>query len=552
MTTASPTEARLSGGHLLVKQLEAQGVKRVYGVPGESYLDVLDGLHDSSIETIVCRHEGGAGFMALAEGRLTEVPGVAMVTRGPGAANAFIAIHTAYQDATAMVLFVGLIPMYDRDRESFQEFDLRAWFGSTAKRVMILDDAARAAEYVRDAFHIASSGRPGPVVIGLPEDVIQHLTDAPVLEPRAKQRALPHEDDLAALNELLAKSERPLVVAGGDGWTQEASDRLAEWATSQALPVALDWRAYDAISHDAPCYAGWLGYGRADTLIERYKQADLLVFIGCNRSDVLSEGYREGFDATTVVISADTDLIAHSGRLDLHIHANPVGFASKLDALTSRTGADTTAMDEAHADDLRYRTPRPDGGEGVDLGATIGAIRDLIPADTVMTYGAGNATIWGHRFLPHRHANTLVGPRNGAMGLSVPAAVAASLAFPDRLAFAICGDGDFFMNAQELAVATRYGAKPLVLVVDNGIYGTIVEHQRRQYPGRPSGTGMTNPDLGAWMRSFGGFGETITETSELAGAFERALAFDGPRLIHIVTDPATMSPSTENTAEVSA
>ena len=203
-------------------------------------------------------------------------------------------------------------------------------------------------------------------------------------------------------------------------------------------------------------------------------------------------------------------------------------------------------MDEAHADDLRYRTPRPDGGEGVDLGAAIGAIRDLIPADTVMTYGAGNATIWGHRYLPHLHSNTLVGPRNGAMGLSVPAAVAASLTFPDRLAFAICGDGDFFMNAQELAVATRYGAKPLVLVVDNGIYGTIVEHQRRQYPGRPSGTGMTNPDLGAWMRAFGGFGETITETSELAGAFERALAFDGPRLIHIVTDPATMSPTTEN------
>ncbi|CAG7845434.1 Acetolactate synthase isozyme 2 large subunit [Pseudoclavibacter triregionum] len=544
--------ARRSGGHLLVAQLEAMGVERVYGVPGESYLDVLDGLHDSSIRTIVCRHEGGAGFMALAEGRLTGRPGVAMVTRGPGAANAFIAIHTAWQDATPMVLFVGLIPVADRDRESFQEFDLRAWFGSTAKRVMILDDPGRAAEYVRDAFHLASSGRPGPVVIGLPEDVIRRETANDVVAPRALPLAKPHPEELAELDGLLAKAERPLLVAGGDCWDEASAAALAAWAESHAVPVACDWRAYDAISHDSPAYVGWLGYGRASTLVDAYREADLLVFVGCARTDVASEGYKAGLETPTVVVGADPDLEAHAGRLDLHIHATPAGFAASLDALDGRRGADDARVRELRDAELRYREPRPDGGEHVDLGAAMPAVRDLLPEDAILCYGAGNATIWGHRYLPHRRARSVVGPRNGAMGLSVPAAVAASLCYPERLAVAICGDGDFLMNAQELAVATRYGASPLVFVVDNGIYGTIVEHQRREYPGRPSGTGMTNPDFGAWMRSFGGFGERIEATGDVAGAVERALAFDGPRLIHLVTDPATMSPSTDNSAAPAA
>lgn len=533
-----------SGGHLIVAELESLGVERVYSVPGESFLDVLDGLHGAAIRTVVCRQEGGAGFMALAEGRLTGRPGVAMVTRGPGAANAFIAVHTAYQDATPLVLFVGLVPVADRDRESFQEFDLRAWFGSTAKRVMILDDAARAAEYVRDAFHTASTGRPGPVVIGLPEDVIRRETTAPVVPARAPQLADPHPAGLAELDRLLGQAERPLVIAGGDCWDDDSAAALAGWAESQGLPVACDWRAYDALDHDSPAYAGWLGYGRSPELVERYREADLLVFLGCSRTDVPSDGYTAGLEATTAIVSTDPELLGHAGRIDLHLHASPAGFARACgEALRSRDGDDGARMRELHEAELRYREPSPTGGRWVDMGIAIEDIRKRLPDDVILTYGAGNATLWGHRFIAHRRARSVVGPRNGAMGLGVPAAVAAALCFPDRQVVAICGDGDFLMNAQEIAVCAATGAKPLFLVLDNGIYGTIVEHQRREYPGRPSGTEMANPDFGAWMRSFGGYGERLEDAAEVGTAMDRALAFDGPALLHLVTDPEKLAPN---------
>ncbi|WP_336653255.1 MULTISPECIES: thiamine pyrophosphate-dependent enzyme [unclassified Leucobacter] len=555
-----------SAGHLIVRTLEAHGVSRVYAVPGESYLDVLDGLHDSSIETVVCRHEGGAGFMALAEGRLTGRPGVAMVTRGPGAANAMIAIHTAWQDATPLVLFVGLVPVADREREAFQEFDLSGWFGSAAKRVMTIDDADRAGELVAEAMRIAAAGRPGPVVVGLPEDVLVHRTDAAPAAPVAAPRPEPSPAELAELVARIATAERPAIVAGGDGWHAGEGRALLGWAEAAGVPVFCDWRAYDAVPNTGGAWAGWLGYGRADAVAAGYADADLLVFVGCARSDVLSDGYALGFDAETVLVSLDPEAVQHAGRIDRQILAAPAEFSVALAAsdpvaargprgdLWMRGRAAAQQRFAAHRSDAAVAAGQP--GEvaeavaaGVDLGVAFGELDTRLDGRAILTFGAGNATIWAHRFVRHLDPASLVGARNGAMGLAVPAAVAASLAFPERRAVAVCGDGDFLMNGQEIATAIAHGGSPLVIVVDNGIYGTIVQHQEHHYPGRPSGTRMANPDFAAWMRSFGGHGELVERTEQFGAALDRALAAGGPALIHIRIDSRVMPPAS---AEIAA
>lgn len=539
-----------SAGHLIVRQLEAAGVKRIYAVPGESYLDVLDGLHDSTIDTVVTRHEGGAGYMALAEGRLTDLPGIAMVTRGPGAANAFIAVHTAYQDATPLVLFVGLIPVADRGRESFQEFDVQAWFGSTAKKVLVLDDAASAARIVDDAVHTARSGRPGPVVIGLPEDVLTAQVPAITVAPRPVAAPVPDGASLAALGGFLAAARRPLLVLGGEGWSQQASDALAAWATDRSIPVTTDFRAYDSVPHRAGCFVGSLGYGRSDALASRLDAADLLIFIGCVRSDVLSDGYRRGLDAVTVVVNADADLTAHFGRLDAQIIAAPAPFAAALsdpDAPELRTmdlDIDVEWLKTARRDYEDFRIPVPHEGTGVDLCAVMQVLEGAKDDDAVITFGAGNHAIWPARYLTHSTVHSLAGPRNGAMGMGIPAAVAASLAFPGRQVISVAGDGCFLMNGQELATAVGFGATFVVLVVDNGGYATIIEHQEAHYPGRPSGTALTNPDFAALARSYGAFGERIEATHEFGPAFRRALDSGLPAVLHLIQDPSTRAPKT--------
>ena len=354
-----------TAGHLIVAQLERAGIQRVYGVPGESFLDVLDGLHGSSIETVVTRHEGGAGFMALAEGRLTELPGVAMVTRGPGAANAFIAIHTAHQDATPMILFVGLIPVADRGRESFQEFDINAWFGSTAKKVVTLDDAASAARVVDDAIFTALSGRPGPVVIGLPEDVLVHAIESGTVEPRVRctdRTGSPGPG--RAWSSAWPQPRKPLIVVGGEGWDQESSEALAGWASRHGVPVLADFRAYDAVPHNSDAYAGYLGYARSDDNARRLDEADLLVFVGCVRADVLSDGYKRGLDAVTVVVNLDADLLGHFGRLDQHIPAHVASFSTALAATASAVQPAAGWLAEARADYEKFSTAQPDGGTG--------------------------------------------------------------------------------------------------------------------------------------------------------------------------------------------
>jgi acetolactate synthase-1/2/3 large subunit len=534
-----------SAGHLIVKTLEAHGVSRVYAVPGESYLDVLDGLHDAGIHTVVTRHEGGAGFMALAEGRLGSVPGIAMVTRGPGAANAMIAIHTAWQDATAMVLFVGLIPLADRGRDSFQEFSLEGWFSTTAKGVLVLDDEHQAGDLVARALRLASTGRPGPVVVGLPEDVLVRMTDSPVPAVHPLPEAAPGAAGLRTLATMLAAAQRPAIIVGGDGWDAGPSGALADFAVAAHVPVLADWRAYDAIDHDSPAYAGWLGYGRAERTVAALNDADLLVFIGCTRSDVLSEGYTSALDTPTIVISNDAELIGHAGRIDAHLVVSPAEFVAALPAGDSLRGSRGPAwMETLHTEQLAFAAPGPDGGTGVDLGIAFAALETALDDDRIITYGAGNATLWGHRYLSHHGPKSLVGPRNGAMGLSVPAAVAASIMHPGRHVVAVCGDGDFFMNAQELAVSFAHGGTPLIVVVDNGIFGTIVAHQQQHYPQRPSGTAMENPNFAQWIESFGGHGEFVENTADFAPALERALASGLPAVLHLKTDPSTMGPGT--------
>jgi acetolactate synthase-1/2/3 large subunit len=545
-------ERPLSAGHLIVAQLEREGVRRVYGVPGESFLDVLDGLHDSPISTVVTRHEGGAGFMALAEGRLTGLPGVAMVTRGPGAANAFIAVHTAYQDATPMLLFVGLVPVPDRGREAFQEFDLGGWFGSTAKKVVMLDDPTAAARVVAEGMHVARSGRPGPVVIGLPEDVLT-LPAGPSggVRPLAVPRPRAAEAELKELVRRFERARRPLVVVGGEGWTAESGQELMRWATRHSIPVLADFRAYDAVPHDldgAGAYVGSLGYGRGDHAARLLDEADLTVFLGAPRGDVLSDGYTRGLDSETVLVLPG-DAPGHCGRIDQFVSAHAPSFVLDLVTTPASPDADVTwfqAAGQAHA---RFTTPAPaptasEDDAYVDLTAVMGVLREELAPDAVITYGAGNHALWPARYLPHRTPASLVAPRNGAMGMGIPAAVAASLAFPGREVVSVAGDGCFLMNGQELATAVGHGAVFVALVVDNGCYATIREHQEGAYPGRPSGTRLTNPDFAAWARSYGAYGETVTSDRDFRETFRRARASGLPAVLHLIQDPAVRAPAT--------
>lgn len=539
-----------SAGHLIVEQLKAEGVKRVYSVPGESFLDVLDGLYDSNIENVVCRQEGGVGFMALAEGRLTGTPGIAMVTRGPGASNFFIAAHCAYQDATPLVCFIGLVPIGDRRRESFQEFSIDSWFGSTVKRVFTLESADQAAEIVAQAMHTARSGRPGPVVVGLPEDVLTHMTESPSVPPRPLAKAAPGRAALDEFATRLRDAKRPIILAGGDQFFGETGKKLADWALEQRIPVAGDWRNYDVVPNNHPAYIGWPGYGRRDSIVEAFAEADLFIGIGAVRADVMSEGYTNALDAQTVLISTDSGLLQHAGRVDQVIAVSPEQFATSLDELGDVRGdRDEERLRELRASQERFATEpdeRASGrGAGADVNRVFLELERQLPAERVLTYGAGNATIWAHRHITHDVPNSLVGSRNGAMGMAVPAAVAASLVFPERHAVAVCGDGDFLMNGQEVATLVAQGAKALFVVVDNGRYMTIVEHQQRHYPGRPSGTNMVNPDFVAWIESFGGRGARLDGSADedIAGTIAKLIQFDGPQLLHVVIDRETPSPS---------
>ncbi|WP_300345017.1 thiamine pyrophosphate-dependent enzyme [Nesterenkonia sp.] len=536
---------RKSAGHVIVDTLVAHGVERTYVVPGESYLDVLDGLYHSPIETIVCRHEGGAAYMAEADGKMSSVPGVAMVTRGPGAANAHVGLHTSWQDSTPMVLFVGLIPYEHRDREAFQEFDPHAWFDSGAKRVMVLDHAERASEIVAEAMFAANSGRPGPVVVGLPEDIIQQEIDAALHPPIPVATGGMTVNDWKALRDALQSADKPLFVTGGNDWTQEGARGLTQWLEEHHLPAAAEWRTEGTVPFGSPSYVGPIGYGRPKVTREMLEETDLLVFVGTVPGDVITDGFlvRQDWGKKNFLITIDPALRGRSGPVTYQIVSKPDAFVRdlvRIDLPAKPAWKEWTAR--LRAQQVEFSTPVatvPTEGRA-RMDTMMAQLADRLPEDAMCTFGAGEHTNWAHRYFPAKGYAAMISARNGSMGYSVPSAVAASLRYPSRRVVTIAGDGEFLMNGQELATAAQYGATPLVIVMDNQEYGTIRTHQERDYPGRISGTQLRNPDFALMAQAFGGFGVRVEQDSEIPGALNAALAAidDEGRfaLIHLIVE----------------
>ncbi|MGQ3093747.1 MAG: thiamine pyrophosphate-binding protein [Roseateles sp.] len=533
-------------GHKLVEALIAQGVDTAFGVPGESFLAVLDGFHEYAdrIRFIACRQEGGAAFMAEAQGKLTGRPGICFVTRGPGATNASIGLHTAFQDSTPMILFIGQVASDQRDREAFQEVDYRQMFGpgtlGMAKWVGEVHDPERLPEYVARAFHTAMQGRPGPVVLVLPEDMLTQPITAPVVAPARPAEAAPTPAALAELRERLAAAKKPLVIAGGGGWTPEATTALQRFAEAWQLPVGCAFRFQDLFDNAHPNYAGDVGIGINPKLAVRVKEADLILAIGPRLGEMTTGGYtllqapRPVQQLIHIHAGAEELGRVYTGELLINASMSQAALAlAELAPPADVAWRDWTAA--AHADYQANLVPAPVAP--LDMAEVIHLIDAKLPEGTIFTNGAGNYSGWLHRFhrytALHRFGKTQLAPTSGAMGYGVPAAVAAAL-LQDRWVVNIAGDGDFLMTGQELATATGYGArKLLVVVVDNGTYGTIRMHQEREYPGRVSGSDLFNPDFAQLAEAFG-FAAFKAETTEQVGpALDAAIAAGKPALLHL-------------------
>jgi acetolactate synthase-1/2/3 large subunit len=535
MTGTSPR----TGGRILVDQLVAQGCDRIFTVPGESFLAVLDALHDvPEIDTVVCRQEGGVTFMACADGAMTGRPGVAFVTRGPGATNASIGVHVAQQDSKPMVLFIGDVDRGMRDREGFQEVDFQAMFAPLAKWAARIDDAARIPEYVARAFSVAISGRPGPVVLALPEDMLKDVAEV-ADRPRVTRPAQPVcPNGFAVLMEMLASAKSPIAIVGGADWSPSARANFQIFAERIGLPVACAFRQQDAFDNASPVWAGNLGYGPNPKLVARVKNADLILAVGARLGEATTDGYTlitpEHPGQALVHVHPDPNELGRVYRTDLPLCADMDEFAEAA-ALWDEEDVHFGSGAEAHAEWLAFSDPQPTAAT-LDLGQCVKAMRAAMPADTVICNGAGNFSGWWHRYWPYGEKPSQLAPTAGAMGYGVPAAVAAALRLKHRKVVALAGDGDFLMNGQELATAVQYGADLLVLVIDNGAYGTIRMHQEREYPTRLSATTLHNPDFAMLARAYGGWAATVERTEQFAPALAEALAQPGLKLMHLKTD----------------
>jgi acetolactate synthase-1/2/3 large subunit len=548
-SNARPSNTR-TGGQILVDQLKIHGADLAFCVPGESYLAVLDALYDAraTIRLIVCRHEGGAANMAEAYGKLTGRPGICFVTRGPGATNASIGVHTAFQDSTPMILFIGQVGRGMVEREAFQEIDYRRMFGQMAKWVAAIDDPARIPEFVTRAFQTATSGRPGPVVLALPEDMLTEAAEATDAARFAPVQAHPGPGDMARLRVMLAEAKRPMLIVGGGGWSAEVAEGMRAFVEANNLPIACAWRRQDSFDNHHPNYIGDVGLGINPPLAERVKASDLLIVVGPRLGEMTTGGY------TLLEVPRPRQALIHVlpgaeelGRVyqpTLAINASPAHFAAAARALAP---VDHKAWDasvrEAHQHYLAHLKHQPAPG-ALDMGDVMATIRAALPADAILCNGAGNYAVWAHRFYRFRRFGTQLAPTSGAMGYGVPAAVAAKLIYPDRAVVCFSGDGCFLMTGQEIATAVQYDAAVVFLVVNNGMYGTIRMHQEREYPGRVWGTDLRNPDFAAYARAFGATGEIVERTADFAPAFARALAAGKPALIELRVDPEAISPRT--------
>lgn len=545
---AEKTVAKRSGGQVLVDALAAHQVDRVFGVPGESYLAVLDAFYNArnKIEFTICRQEGGAAYMAEAWAKLTGRTGICFVTRGPGATNASIGIHAAMQDSTPMILFIGQVARDQADREAFQEIDYRAMYGSIAKWVAQIEDAARIPEYVNRAFHTASAGRPGPVVLALPEDMLRDMVAVADIAPAPPTIGYPGQPDMTVLRDLLAAAERPLMIVGGAGWTSGTSRNIQEFAKANNIPTGAAFRRQDCFDNYDPRYVGHVGIGIDPALGQRVRDADLIIAVGPRLGEMTTAGYtllEPPAPAQKLVhVHPDPNELNSVYRADLGIVSSMPAFAAVARAMEP---IEQRAWDgwagEARADYLRFVEPVPNPGP-LQMAEIVAWLNETLPEDAIITNGAGNYSIWPHRFYRWSRYRTQAAPTLGSMGYGVPAAVAAKLAWPDRVVVSFNGDGCFMMNGQELATAVQYDAKAIFIVVNNGMYGTIRMHQERNYPGRVSGTELKNPDFAALARAYGANGEAVEKTEDFAPAFERALAADGPSLIELRVDPEAITP----------
>lgn len=534
------------GGRILVDSLVAQGVEMAFGVPGESYLAVLDALHDSPIRFVACRQEGGAAMMADAYGKLTGRPGICMVTRGPGATNAAAGVHVAYQDSTPMVLLIGQVGRGMADREAFQEIDFRRMFGEMAKWIGQIDEPRRIPEYVSHAFHTAMNGRPGPVVLALPEDMLREQAEAVDVDRAERADAWPGPDALDRTVDLLGRAERPIAVVGGGGWSAAAATDMQAVATAWDLPVGVSFRCQDYVDNDHPSYAGHVGIGINPALADRVRRADLVLAIGPRLGEMTTSGYTLLTPPVThqalVHVHAGAEELGRVYRPTLAVNAAPAAFVRALAQRRPQTAAtDGDRCTAAHAEHAAHARPVTTGGP-LQMAEIVAGLRARLPDETIVCNGAGNYAVWIHRFWSYRRYRTQLAPTSGSMGYGVPAAVAAALVHPDRPVLSVSGDGCFMMHGQELATAVHHRLNILFLVVNNGMYGTIRMHQEREYPGRVSGTGLTNPDFAALARAYGAHGEAVSTTEAFEAAFDRCRAAEGPALIELRLDPEIITP----------
>ncbi|MGH7933955.1 MAG: thiamine pyrophosphate-binding protein [Candidatus Binataceae bacterium] len=539
-----------TGAEVLVDQLKIHGADTAYCVPGESYLAVLDALYDSQneIRLVVCRQEGGAAYMAEAHGKLTGRPGICFVTRGPGASNAAVGIHTAYQDSTPMILFIGQAARSHLERGAFQEIDPRRMYGQLAKWVVQVEDPGRIPEFIARAFTVATSGRPGPVVLALPEDMLRESVAVANAEPYKAVRAHPGHADMMRLREMLAAANLPLMLLGGSTWSAPAVSDITAFAQANRLATAVSFRRQDRFDNLHPGYAGDLGIGANPKLAAMVRRSDLIIAVGARLSESATGGYAllevPRPRQKLVHVYPGAEELGRVYQADLPINAGMAQFAEAAKALdpidSSRWASATQA---AHRDYLDYSKPTPTPG-ALQLGEIVANLRAQLPADTIVANGAGNYSGWVHRCWSFREYGTQLAPISGSMGYGVPAAVAAAIAYPRRTVLSFSGDGCFLMNGQEIATAIQYGATPIFFVINNGMYGTIRMHQEHEYPTRVSGTELINPDFAALARAYGLHGETVERTADFAAAFARARGSGRAALIELRLDPEAISTRT--------
>ncbi len=543
-----------TGGKLLVDQLVVHGAELAFCVPGESYLAVLDALHDAPIRLVTCRHEAAAANMAEAYGKLTGEPGICLVTRGPGATHASIGVHTAYQDSTPLILLIGQVGRDMLEREAFQEIDYRRMFNPIAKWVTQIESAERIPELLARAFTVATAGRPGPVVLALPEDMLVDEVDVPDSRRYTQVLTHPGAAELERLTRLVDASERPLVIAGGGKWSARAADDLTVFCEANELPVATSFRRQDYVDNRSRVFAGHVGVGIDPALAERVVNADLLLVVGPRLGEMTTGGYtlvEPPLPKQTLVhVHAGAEELGRVYQPALAIHAGAPEFAAAVRGLScseQRSRSRRGWVEAAHADYLVTLEPLPAPGD-LNLSEAMAVLRERLPADTIVCNGAGNFAVWPQRFWPYTCYRSQLAPTSGAMGYGVPAAIAAKIVEPERTVVCFAGDGDFLMSGQELATAAQEHAAVLFIVVDNGIYGTIRMHQEREYPGRVVGTNLTNPDFAAFAASFGAHAELVERTEQFAPALDRALQSGGPALLHLRVDPDAITPNTTLTA----